>query len=561
MTIVRELVTVFGFQPDEQGLDAVEGAIGSLRNGLAAVAAAAAAGAATIYGIASSVAEFGDETIKTAQRIGLTAESLQQLDFALQISGTSMQQQRASFVRLARTANDASQGIAEYADIYDTLGVSVTDANGDLKGSEELILDLSDSFAAMPDGIEKTALAAELFGRKGTEMLQFLNAGSDGIRELMNEATELGGVLSTEAAQDSEVLNDTLHRLKTSVNGLRLSLGAELIPVVSEVIQGVLDFVTANREVLSQRLSTVFSEIAKMVGLVGRTMFRLVSTVERVVSALGGLRQIIDGLIFALTVLAVRTLLFTVVPALVAFVGGLSVASIATAALAAKAWLLNAAVAAIPLAISAIIVLVAIMADDFRRFFNGQDSLIGRLLDKYGEATEGISGFFGAILRRLDELKTFGPSVFGFLVDSARNDTRRMAEFFERMGLRIHLMFDGVREGARDVLDVLGRIPGINVGRSAAEEAADESAVTQRAAQLAAARAGARRRQQQFEAAQMNRAIDASSSMQVEVNVNGGNPEEVQEAVLFGISEAMEQRQRELLRSLGLPMGFAGGSV
>lgn len=603
MSTIRELVTVFGFEADERSLDRIESVIGGLKAGILAVAAGAAAGAASIYGIASSVAEFGDTTIKTAQRLGMTAEALQQLDFALNISGTSMQAQRGSFVRLARTANEAAQGVETYTEVYERLGVNVRDANGDMRSTEDLVLALSDAFAAMPDGIEKTATAQELFGRSGTDMLQFLNLGSDGIRELMNEASALGGVMSTEAAQKSEVFNDTVHRLRTAVGGLKTALGIELIPAVTEVVQSVLDWTTQNRDLLNQNLKAAFLGIADAVRLFGRAVLRLLSAMDWLIQRAGGLRRVVDGLVFALSVLAVRAILFGLVPAMAAWVIGLAKAASALSIATVRTWALNAAVAAIPLAISAMIVLIAIAADDFRRFVDGQDSLIGRLVERYGEAATQMGGFFAWSIRHLQDIAEYGSTAMLLMADDFVFAIEQMESWFKRLGLTTQLVFADMHEAARDLLDVLGPVlkvsgalmavaPGGSVlsmagdavmlsggtARSGEQEAADEDT----RARIAAERESERERIQRaiegrperrfaiMEAEFARReqlrnppapSVNAPTTVNATVNVNGGDPAQVQQAVTDGIAAASAQRQRELLRSLGIPFEVAPGGA
>ena len=581
MTTLRELVTVFGFEPDEDGLATIEGTIDGLKTGFLAVATAAAAGAATMFGIASSVAQFGDDAFKAAERLGLTTESLQQLDFALRISGTSMDEQRGSLVRLARQALDASNGVAESVEVFDALGVSVMGAGGELKSTEELLLDVSEAFAAMPNGIEKTGLAADLLGRRGTSMIQFLNLGADGARELMQEASALGGVLSNEAADSGQVFNDTILRLKTALNGLRLQLGTALIPVITETVQQVLDFVNANRELLGQRLEEFFRNVTALVRGVSRAMFAMVRVVDITVQALGGLEGIVAKLTFALTVLGVNTIRTVVIPALVTLLSSATAAGVGIALAAAKTWLWNAALAAIPLAISAVIVLVGVMIDDFRRFASGQDSLIGRLLAKYGQLEGGIGGMFASMLGWLEDLRDFGGSTFRNLAMMARQDTERIAGFFRRMALRVQLIFHDLREGTRDVMDVLGRLPGMgDLRRGAVEESRDEGARSALQQQLQQEQSSARDAlarntqermlfaEQEARRVQDRRAapdrfgpVDASSMTEVQVNITGGDPDVIRENVEAAIQNANEQRERGLLRVLGVGANLSSAGV
>jgi hypothetical protein len=219
---------------------AAAGKMGKLNVAMAAIAAAAVVAGKKLLDLANETAAYGDNVAKTSTRIGVTVEEFQRLDHALKISGSSMDEQKGSFIRLARVADDANTGLKTAKDAFDRLGVSVTDADGVLKNQPQLLADVSDAFAAMANGTEKTALAAELFGRKGTDMLQFLNLGSEGMRKLGDEAESLGAVMSGPAAKAAEEYTDSVTRLEAAWDGLKRALGSEVMPM----IQRVIDFLT-----------------------------------------------------------------------------------------------------------------------------------------------------------------------------------------------------------------------------------------------------------------------------------------------------------------------------
>ena len=221
-------------------LGGVVSKMGGVNLAMAAVAGAAVLAGKKLVSLANETAAYGDNVAKTATRLGVTVEEFQRLDHALKISGSSMDDQKMSFVRLARVANDANKGLKTARESFDRLGVSVTDVDGALKNQPELLAEVADAFAHTADGTEKTALAAELFGRKGTDLLQFLNLGSVGIRKLGDEAERLGVVMSGPAARAAEEYTDSVTKLEGAWDGLKRALGSEVIPM----IQGVVDFMT-----------------------------------------------------------------------------------------------------------------------------------------------------------------------------------------------------------------------------------------------------------------------------------------------------------------------------
>lgn len=212
---------------------------------LTAVGAAAAAGAAALGAAAvdmvSELAAVGDEAAKSAQQIGISSEAYQELGHAMELSGKNIDTLKKGLLRLARNANDASEGIKAPAEAFEQLGISATNTDGTLKNVEQLLPELADAFSGMDGSLKKAALAQEIFGKAGSEMIPFLNAGSAGIAEMRQEARDLGIVLSNETTKQSELFNDTVDRLNKQVNGFKNLIGSALLPIMTNVAQAFLD--------------------------------------------------------------------------------------------------------------------------------------------------------------------------------------------------------------------------------------------------------------------------------------------------------------------------------
>ena len=90
---------------------------------------------------------------------------------------------------------DASQGAKSQADAFKSLGVSVTDSNGNLRSADSVLLDIADRFAESADGADKTAIAMRVFGESGRTLIPLLNSGSDGIEQLTHAPKNLDSSL------------------------------------------------------------------------------------------------------------------------------------------------------------------------------------------------------------------------------------------------------------------------------------------------------------------------------------------------------------------------------
>jgi len=175
-----------------------------------------------------------DDLVKTADRIGMPVEALSQLQFAADLSGVSAQTLQGSMQRLART-------MVESAGTLHDLGVATRDSQGRMRPLEAVLMDVADVLARMEPGAERTALAIQLLGRSGAELLPMLQGGADGIRSMMQEADRLGLTISDRTARQVEAFNDNLSRLRAQMTGLARQITAALVPVLESISNAVVE--------------------------------------------------------------------------------------------------------------------------------------------------------------------------------------------------------------------------------------------------------------------------------------------------------------------------------
>lgn len=207
----------------------------------ATVATAAVAAATAFAAMGKAAIDSADKLNKLSQSTGVSVESLSQLKYVAELSDVSLEDLSTSLARLSRTAEGAAQGQKSQAEAFARLGISATDAKGQLKGTEELLLDIAEQFSQYQDGAAKAALAQDLFGRSGANLIPFLNQGRDGIEALKREADALGLTLSAEAAQAAEEFNDNLTRLKAVTQGIVNQLVQEMLPTLQAFSANAVD--------------------------------------------------------------------------------------------------------------------------------------------------------------------------------------------------------------------------------------------------------------------------------------------------------------------------------
>ena len=215
----------------------------------------AAAGGAFLAGMGMAMkgaADYADEIAKATQKTGMQTEALSALRYAAEQSGVSFQQLEMGLARMQRSAKEAADGSAMYAEAYQQLGVSVTDVNGELKAGETLFREIAQALAAMPNDTERAALAMEIFGRSGAQLLPLLNQGTQGIDKLMERAEKLGLVLDQETAEAAERFNDSLSDLKLGTQSIAMAISSSLFPALSENNEAIAEYLGSIAEFIKE---------------------------------------------------------------------------------------------------------------------------------------------------------------------------------------------------------------------------------------------------------------------------------------------------------------------
>lgn len=177
-----------------------------------------------------------DETSKAAAKIGVTTEALSQLRYVAELGGVANAKFDASLVKLNRNLTEAAMNAeSRAAKAFQALGVSTTDANGNLRATDAVLEDVADRFQGMQDGAAKTAIAVDLLGRSGADLIPTLNGGSKSIQDLRKEADAFGQTVNGNAAKAAEQFNDNLSRLQKIVSGSFLQAMQQLTPTLANV--------------------------------------------------------------------------------------------------------------------------------------------------------------------------------------------------------------------------------------------------------------------------------------------------------------------------------------
>lgn len=221
------------------------GGLGLIAGAAAGVVAAIGAADAAFVGIAIHATDNANKMYEMSQKTGIAVQTLSSFSAVGQVFGVTAESMSKALEKMNKSVFAAANAPEEAKNAFTRLGIAVKDAEGKIRPVSDILLDVSDKFEKMPDGVQKTALAMQIFGRAGAEMIPFLNEGRDGIKEYTDAAQKLGVVLTDEAAASAHQFQKDLSLVKLGVEGVENKIMTALVPALNVVAD---QFVSAMEE-------------------------------------------------------------------------------------------------------------------------------------------------------------------------------------------------------------------------------------------------------------------------------------------------------------------------
>ena len=112
------------------------------------------------------------------------------------------------------------------------------------------IKQLAREYKALPDQLAKSQFASEKFGRAGQDMVRILELTENQIDAMAQSAEDAGLVLDEDAVAASERYYAATDQLNDVIMGLKITLGTELIPAITDVVETSGDAVSVFKDLI-----------------------------------------------------------------------------------------------------------------------------------------------------------------------------------------------------------------------------------------------------------------------------------------------------------------------
>lgn len=287
----------------ELGLDKVAKAMGGVGRSALDVAGrvrsivapmAAVIGVGSIAGLlalATSWGTVGMEVSKAGAAIGMSTSTLMSMRGAAKLAGVTSEELTGSLKSVGDTMEDALFGRNQSALMLLNkmrIGIHKT-ADGSIdaaRGFKDIATYISGIKSAQVQGV-----IARQFGIEAA--LPLLRKGAKGIEELQQKVADFGGSRNAAAIAAADAFGFKMVSLSMATEGVKISIGERLIPVLQPFIEKLITWVTANRDLIATRVTEFVAAFATWIERInfndvlnGMTSF--ITGVAGVIDSLGG---------------------------------------------------------------------------------------------------------------------------------------------------------------------------------------------------------------------------------------------------------------------------------
>ena len=233
-----------------------------------------------------AVAAFGDKADDIAdvsKRIGLSAEALQELQYAAAAADLSAEDLTSVLQKMNNNLGQLRAGTGTlYSNLVKT-NPALARQLRTVEDSDEAFTLLMDSIAKETNVQKRAALAQAAFGKSGQAVIDM---ASD-LAAKRKEAQAQGAIISNEDVAAGAALHANLIKVKAAFTGITNTVFGRIAASIGPVIEKLNGWILANKEIIGQKIDTVFRVIGDIFAKLGPSIAgiieRLLPAIEKLV--------------------------------------------------------------------------------------------------------------------------------------------------------------------------------------------------------------------------------------------------------------------------------------
>lgn len=254
-----------------------------------ALGAAATAAVAGLFAFTKDSAQWADNLNTLSKQTGISTDELQKFAYASELIDVSTDTLTGSLTKLTRNMQAASQsGTSTAARAFQELGVSITDASGQLRDRQDVFYEVIDALGRIENVTERDALAMNIFGRSAQELNPLILGGAETLKQLGDEAERAGLILDQKTLNGLNEFNDKIDLLKAKGTQIKNLAASEMTPALDGLVEVGNELLDEIKEMAkSGELKRVAKEAGKLIKDGAAALKNIISFVWKYKEAIG----------------------------------------------------------------------------------------------------------------------------------------------------------------------------------------------------------------------------------------------------------------------------------
>lgn len=286
-----------------QTLSSVGTAAGKVADATRGISTVAAAAVGSLVTMGVKAAHTADDLMTLSQQTGVSTDELQKMQYAADLVDVSVDDMVNAMARLTRSMASSS---GETQAAFSRLGVSVTDAGGQMRNNQDVFYDVLQALSNIGNETERDQLAMQIFGKSANELAGIIDDGGEALKAYGEEAANLGLIMDEQTLQSLNKVNDEFDRLKNLAKMEFAQAGAAALEAMTPVIEDLIGMVSSLLQWFGS-LDTDSMALILTLGLLVASISPVAFAINQVTMAAQTLIPVISKAIATLTTMQATT--------------------------------------------------------------------------------------------------------------------------------------------------------------------------------------------------------------------------------------------------------------
>lgn len=349
---------------------------------------------AGVLALATKTGQFADELLDLEAATGISTDRLQQFRMAEVAAGVETDAIAESIMRMNRRMQDSDEYNARLTATAEKYGVALRDANGEVRGAEEVHHDLMMAIAAIEDPQERARAGAQAFGRDWEQIAPVVMLGREELERLYEQ-----DVIDRDKLEQANEFRQSMDELKHAFSMAFMEAGTNIIPLLQDTLVPLI------QDKIIPAIGTFVEWIARLI----EWFTNLSPTVQKTIGIVIGLVTVLGPVL--IVVGKIITAIGVIIPVVAKIIGVIKVVGGVIAAVVAGP------IALIIAAIAAVIAIGVLLWKNWDTIKEKASQIWGAIRDFFSNLWERIKEIFSNAWEWIKDL-FFKYHPLGWVIDN-----------------------------------------------------------------------------------------------------------------------------------------------